>query len=220
MAKKYLQLGNILKRLLFDRSMKPIDLAREVNLPPPTIHRLITGKSTRPYKSSLKPIADYFSVTIDELTGEKPFNTNQILTNEKTAHTTRSKICAVSLIPWTDLTQNQLLDKTKYDTIPFVGNISNQGYATTLEDSSMEPLFSCGSLLIFDPQKQFKDRSYVLVMLHETNTLVFRQLLIDLDLKYLKPLNPDLNVFKMRAIGEHDKIIATLIEARQLFDTQ
>ena len=118
------------------------------------------------------------------------------------------------------LAKQRLIDKTKYDTIPFVGNISNQGYATTLEDSSMEPLFCRGSLLIFDSEKPFKDRSYVLVLLHETNTLVFRQLLIDLDRKYLKPLNPDLNIFKMRAIGEQDKIIATLIEARQLFDSQ
>ena len=82
----------------------------------------------------------------------------------------------------------------------------------------MEPLFPYSSMLIFDPEKPFKDRSYVLVQLNETNTPVFRQLLIDLDQKYLKPLNPDLNVFKMRLIGEKDKIIATLVEARQLYN--
>jgi plasmid maintenance system antidote protein VapI len=42
MAKKHLHLGQILKKLLFDRAMKAADLAREINIPPPTIHRLGT----------------------------------------------------------------------------------------------------------------------------------------------------------------------------------
>jgi transcriptional regulator with XRE-family HTH domain len=72
MAKKYFQLSTILKRLLFKKDMKPVDLARELNMPQPTIHRLVTGKSTRPYKSSLEPIAKYFDVTVDQLIGEDP----------------------------------------------------------------------------------------------------------------------------------------------------
>ncbi len=67
MAKKYLSLGKVLKKLLFERDLKPADLAREVNIPPPTIHRLITGKSTRPYESSLKPIAKFFQFQLNSL---------------------------------------------------------------------------------------------------------------------------------------------------------
>lgn len=52
--------------------MKPVDLARALDIPPPTIHRLVTDKSTRPYKSSLKPIADFFSIDMKQLLGEEP----------------------------------------------------------------------------------------------------------------------------------------------------
>ena len=210
MAKKYIHLGKILKKLLFDKGIKPADLAREVNLPSPTVHRLVTGKSTRPYKSSLNPIADFFSISVDELTGEVPLKSNENATTLKTIH-------YLPLLSLENL-ENDINDKKIVENIPFTGNISKNGYAIMLNDSSMEPLFSRGSMLLFDPEKTFKDRSYVLVKLHESSAPVFRQLIIDLDRRYLKPLNPDLNTFKMRLLGEKDIIIATLIEARQAYN--
>ncbi len=216
MARKYTQLGTILKKLLFDRGMKPVDLAREINIPPPTIHRLVTGKSTRPYKSSLKPIADYFSITIDELIGDKAF-TNDVSTKITTVNPSHKVIHYLPLIFWDNIKINMNELNISKD-IPFAGNISNEAYATILNDSSMEPLFPRGSMLLFDPQKAFKDRSYVLVQINETSAPVFRQLILDLDQKYLKPLNPDLNAFKMRLLSEKDQIIAVLVEARQAYD--
>jgi len=195
--------------------MKPVDLAREVNIPSPTIHRLVTGKSTRPYKSSLKPIADFFSLTVDQLTGEQPAIDNPLIKERSLKF---NNILNLPLIPWGQLLNPQKIDKDKYDKIPFAGSINNHGYATILPDYSMEPLFTHGCMLIFDPDKPFKDRSYVLVHLHEADLPIFRQILIDSDQKYLKPLNPDLNNFKMRLVGKKDKIIGTLVEARQAYN--
>ena len=216
MAQKHLKLGSILKRLLFDNNMKASDLAREVNLPPPTIHRLITGKSTRPYKSSLVPIADYFSVNVEQLLGEEPFQTNNNR-DESENLPASTKIRYVPLIPWENLPTLSSIDKSSSEKLPFVGKISNNGFATIINDSSMDPVFARGSLLIFDPEIEAKDRSFVLVQLHETNLFVFRQMLIDMDHNYLKPLNPDLNAFKMRLLGKEDKTVAVLIEARQIY---
>jgi SOS-response transcriptional repressor LexA len=216
MAQKYLKLGNILKKLLFDNNMKASDLAREVNLPPPTIHRLVTGKSTRPYKSSLEPIADYFSLNVEQLVGEEPIQ-GIAKQDENDKSPSSASIQQVSLIPWNDL-NNISTDMDKpYEKLPFLGRISNNGFATIINDSSMEPIFARGSLLIFDPEITPKDRNYVLVQLQDSNLFVFRQLLIDMDHKYLKPLNPDLNAFKMRLLNKEDKTIGVLIEARQIF---
>ena len=213
MTRKYLKLGNTLKKLLFDKGMKPVDLAREVNIPPPTIHRLITGKSTRPYKSSLQPIADYFSIKVEQLLGEEPFQ-------NPSEH--GSLITSISyqipLIPWDLLKEIETKNYISADKIVFTGKISEHSFATIIQDSSMEPLFPRDSMLIFDPSKTPKDRSYVLVELHGSNLFVFRQLLIDVDQKYLKPLNPDLNTFKMRALTKDDKIVAALVEARQVYN--
>lgn len=209
MAKKYLELGEILKKLLFDRSMKPVQLAREIGIPPPTIHRLITGKSTRPYQSSLKPIADFFSISIEQLLGEKPLSAtaenpqNKIITD---------KFRTISINEWA-----APLEEVRYSTskkIIVSSDISNHAFALIMPDTSMAPLFQVDSILIFDPTAKPHDRSYVLVKLHDLNTYVFRQLIIDISHQYIKPLNPDLNVFKMRLLDQKDRIIACLVEAR------
>ncbi|HVV68481.1 MAG TPA: S24 family peptidase [Gammaproteobacteria bacterium] len=78
----------------------------------------------------------------------------------------------------------------------------------------MEPAFQVGALLIFDPERQPRDRSYILVRLEENNRYFFRQLIIDGNDHYLKPLNPDLSLFKMRFLDKKDQVIACLIESR------
>lgn len=223
MAKKYLKLSSVLKRLLYERDIKPVDLARAVDLPPPTIHRLITGKSTRPYESSLKPIADFFDIEVDQLLGEVPLPGDQKkdVSEEDSRHLGKNKISSIPLIPWQFLSNQE--NKGQFEAIPFVGVISEKGFATIMPDTSMEPFIQRNAIVIFDPFIQSIDRSYILVKLHETKAFVIRQLLIDADHQYLKPLNPDLSTFKMRLLDKKDIVTASLIEIRfniQIKDNQ
>jgi SOS-response transcriptional repressor LexA len=88
------------------------------------------------------------------------------------------------------------------------------GFATVMPDTSMEPFIQRSSVLIFDPSVEPVDRSYVLVKLSENGAFTLRQLLVDADHKYLRPLNPDLSVFRMRLLDNNDSIIACLVEIR------
>jgi transcriptional regulator with XRE-family HTH domain len=216
MSKKYLKLGNTLKKLLFERDMKPIDLAREVNMPPPTIHRLITGKSTRPYRSSLKPIADFFSVTIDQLLGENPLEVKNDLVSAQ-SDTVGNKVKIIPVRDW-DTLKDETQPLSKQGEIIVTNDTDENAFALIMADTSMEPLFPRGCILIFEPGLKPVDRSYILVKLSDTNNYVFRQLLIDLDHQYLKPLNPELSTFKMRLLEKNDSILACLIESRQNFN--
>ena len=218
MAKKYLNLSKILKKLLFEKDIKAADLSRAVNMPHPTVHRLITGKSTRPYKSSLQPIADFFSITTDQLLGEAPLS-EESMQKENNISTSLfpGKVRSIPLIPWGNVTSCK--SHNDYTNVLFTGSIiSEQSFASTLHDSSMEPMFSQGNILIFDPDKLPKDRSYVLVHLTDSNTLVFRQLIIDVEHKYLKTLNSDLQEHQIRMLRDTDRIIGILIESRVNFE--
>jgi SOS-response transcriptional repressor LexA len=188
--------------------MNSRELAQAVDLPQPTVHRLVTGKSTRPYLSSLEPIAEYFSIEIDQLLGEKPFSSEAL---------SSQAIVNIPLIAWDNLKSREKQEGVA--DIPFIGAISVDGFATTMRDTSMEPLIPRNAILIFDPDLQPNDRSYVLVQLGETKCFVLRELLIDADYHYLKPLNPDLSVFKMRLLDKGDKIVACLVEVRHNFRT-
>ena len=208
MTTKYPNLSKTLKRLLFEKQMKPIDLARELDIPQPTIHRLVTGKSTRPYKSSLEPIADYFSISVDQLVGEKtlPATTNNIIN-------TAPSIQSIPIMSWKNAGTTTTSPVNKQHVITTT-HCNDQCFALIQADYSMEPLFPKSSILLFDPTRLPDDRSYVLVKVHHADTPIFRQILIDVDNQYLKPLNGDAEIYKMRVLGENDAIIACLFESR------
>lgn len=208
---KHSKFAAILRRLLFEHNIRVTDLAREVDLPQPTIHRFVTGKSTRPYKSSLKPIADYFSISIPQLLGEEPLENQKDVQHSK--HTNKN----VPIIPWEQLSESSLHSLSNVETI-LVANVSDYCFASKIQDSSMDPIFPCGTTLIFDKQKEPKDRAYILVKLHDSELCAFRQVIIDGSNYYLKPLNPDLSKFSMRLLDDKDKLLGVLIEARHNFE--
>lgn len=219
MAKHYLKLSQTLKKLLFERDMKPADLARELDIPSPTIHRIVTGKSTRPYKSSLKPIADYFSIDVEELIGENIPKDNHEISAETKKILLKSKIKFIPVIDWVEANNKQIVNKD-HEQIAVHENTGNNCFALIMNDYSMQPLFPKNTILIFDTDKTPTDRSYVLVKLDGVDIPIFRQILIDADHQYLKPINPDLNQFNMRILKKNDTILAALLESRTNFGTE
>jgi len=214
MAKAISRLSDILNRLMFEKKIRATELAREVDLPQPTVHRIVTGKCANPHQSSLQPLANYFDITVDQLKGNSPLPKHlfeaQLPTHSPEART-------IPIIHWEDATHN-LQNITTDENIIAHQKLSLKCFALYMNDSSMEPQFSVGTTLIFDPDREAKDRSFVLVKLSKTEKPIFRQLLIDGTDRFLKPLNPDLVAFKMRILSENDKIIATLVEARQHYE--
>ena len=211
MAKKYPHLGQRLKKLLFDRNMKPVDLARELDLPQPTIHRIVSGKSTRPYKSSLEPIAQYFNVSVDQLLGEEP------APQDLSTLTSSSQVKVVPLVTWQAIGFKNKKAEPLSELV--VGNVSDEAFAVHMPDYSMEPLFQKGATLIFDPKVVPADRSYVLIQLENTNTVVFRQLLVDADHRFIKSLNVDISAASMRLLNPEDQILGCLVETRSNFQS-
>jgi SOS-response transcriptional repressor LexA len=208
MAKKYPKLSSTLKNLLFHKDMKTMDLARALDIPQPTIHRLVTGKTTRPYRSSLEPIADFFDISVDQLLGETP------MPSAASTPPSPLSVKTIPIIHWENAHATEAQHREPLSEIIVSGDLSTDTFALVMMDTSMEPLFPKMSLLIFDPSATLHDRSYVLVQLAHQTTPIFRQLLIDADQRYLKPLNADLNAFQMRLMNDDDQIIATLVESR------
>lgn len=209
MTKKYIKLSQILKKILFDRNMRPADLAREIDMPIPTIHRIVTGKSTRPYPGSLQAIAKYLGVTINQLTGEEPlFQDIDKLPVSKDAR-------AILIIDWSQISNHYASNQQLKQTSELVViNVSEDAFALIMPDYSMEPLFQKNSILIFDPKAVANDRDYVLVKLHNPESYIFRQLLIDGTNRFIKPLNSEISFAGVKLLEPEDLIIARLVEVR------
>jgi transcriptional regulator with XRE-family HTH domain len=71
------EVSKVLRRLmegeLIDgRPISENELARRTDVPQPTIHRILTGESRYPTPKTLKPLADYFGVSMAQIWGEEP----------------------------------------------------------------------------------------------------------------------------------------------------
>ncbi len=206
MAKKYLQLASILKKLLFKNNMRPTELSKETKVSDANIHRILTGESKNPYKTTTEPIANFFGISVEQLLGVEPLPSDLYLGEDSC-----TKI--LPLLSWSSLDKRSQITSTSKEVA--VMNVSENGFAVVNPDSSMEPLFQKGSILIFDPNRAPQDRSFVLIKLSNPKCYVFRQVVFDLNQKHMKALNPDIGVSSLRKINIEDVIIATLIEDRR-----
>lgn len=211
-------LSKTLSRLLFEKNIRPTELARKTNVPQPTIQRIVAGTTSRPHISSLEPIADFFAISVDQLRGVEPI---PWLRTEKD-HSAPG-LHNVPVLAWHQLTEWLQADKTQTETfmtdsIISDANVSDKAFALVIKDSSMEPVFSIGTTIIVDPYKELKDRRYVVVQLENAKEAVLRQLLINAEEHYIKPLSPDLNQFVIHKLTKNDKICGVLLQAKRNFD--
>ena len=92
--------------------------------------------------------------------------------------------------------------------------VNENVFALVMEDSSMSPQFPKGTVLVIDPARYYKDRSYVLLRMKDHSRAVFRQLLLDARQYYLKCLSPDLDGVRAEPLKDDTQICGTLIQAR------
>ncbi len=201
---KNTRIGQILNRLMVDKKIRVAELARRINLPQPTIHRIATGACEHPHLSSLQPIANFFSINIDQLKGHEP-------------------------IPWLDratkvplLTWDEVLywdpknnERQQSEFILTDAAVGKAGFALIIQDASMDPVFPKNTVLIADPEKQAKDRSFVIAKLANHPEAIFRQLLMDAGDRYLKPLSPDFEQYKMTRLNNNDKILSVVVQVKR-----
>lgn len=201
---KTTRVGQILSKLLADKNLRVAELARLVNIPQPTLHRIATGVCEHPHLSSLQPIADFFAISVDQLKGL-----------DLIPHLDQNR--KIPLLKWDQIAHGFTnIANTKHTELVYTdAKVSPDAYAIHLEDASMDPVFPKGTLLIADPQRPPKDRSYVIAKLAKLKTPIFRQLHIDAQYFYLKPLSPALDRYKMTYLEENDSILSTVVQTKR-----
>lgn len=62
---------------------------------------------------------------------------------------------------------------------------------SSMENSNGKPSFEDGDIIYVDPEKEPENKSLVIVTLDGSSQATFKQLIIELDGKYIQPLNPN-----------------------------
>jgi SOS-response transcriptional repressor LexA len=74
--------------------------------------------------------------------------------------------------------------------LPAPDGCGTNTYALRIQGESMEPEFSDGEIVFVDPDREPQNKSYVIVRMEDDNTTTFKQLILERDRAFLKPLNP------------------------------
>jgi SOS-response transcriptional repressor LexA len=178
-------LTNILRRLMYERGITEAELARRTNIPQPTLHKILSGKTGDPRASTLKSLADFFGVTIDMLLTGSASSTPS--TPSSSANTQ-----SIAVISWSDCIEAssliRTLNSTNWDHWITTEHPSTNAFALSSKPS-MEPRFPKGSTLIIDPNITPEDGDLIVVHFPGTNEATLRELSIDGPVNQLVPLS-------------------------------
>jgi transcriptional regulator with XRE-family HTH domain len=195
-----------LKKLMENANLSEAELARRTGIKQPIIHRLLSGENVNPKLQTLKPIAEYFLLTISQLIGEHEITSVwDGFTSSK--HEGWSQ---VPLINGEDR-KNFNCKNTKF--VVTESNVRKNAFALYITDQSMEPLFPEGCIVIVEPDIQPSNGNYIIIRC-PNNEILLRQLIINNEKKFINTIN-----FKFGTIREitcKDKILGIVI--RTIYD--
>lgn len=203
------KIDGILSCLLNMHHITEAELGRRIKIPRTTISRLVSGRTPDPRVSTLKAIADYFNVSVDQLLGNQPlFNNNKQSTIKNTT--------SLPIIDWNSSKDwRNVISQIKPDNhFDWVSDVVGH-FAIKIQGESMWPQFQKNMILIIDAEKELSDRSFVIAYIQKNNEVIFRQLITEGSYKFLKAINP---IFPLVRIGAKDKIIGVVIQTRNTYE--
>lgn len=205
---RIMKLKESLKFLIEKYNLNTMDLARRTGVGQPVIYRIISGETEDPKISTLSTLADYFHISIDQLIGNAPLD---IKDNE------RKQLPSIPLLTWENVVYMLAANKEQLNNSPTITTTiqTNKSiYALRIKDDSMAPIFCQDTLISVDYAKKPKNFDYVIAKTKKNKEAVFRQLIIDEDLKYLRPLNPNIEKFKIQLVEDNCAFFGVLIQSR------
>ncbi len=189
------------------------ELARRTGIGQPVVHRICSGETDNPKVATLSPIANFFAVSIDQLFGTEPLPPDRIPGTFNPDAQGWRQIPLLSweqVLFWPSLTQ-------KPSPLPTVSTdieLSQHAYALTVRDTTMEPRFPEGTVLLVDPELSPSSLDFAIVHIEGQHLPNFKQVLIDGEHTILKPLNPD---FKTLLLDKPHKFLGVMIQSRMDF---
>ena len=207
--KEKIELNVILRALMTSKNLSESELSRQTGIGQPVIHRMLSGETENPKIGTLRPIAHYFSLSVGQLIGDVPLPRNYANDDRMPpAH----QWTQVPLFTWEQATRVPEIDPKEADSsISTDYKVSEYAYALRISDSTMEPQFPRNSIVIIDPAFEPVDREFAMVHIHDQARVTFKQVLLDGEKTYLKPLNSD---FQITDLTENYNFKGVIVQSR------
>lgn len=214
MPEDFLDISNILNHVITLHGISEAELSRQIGVPRATINRLVSGRTPDPRASTLKAIAEFFNISVDQLLGKQPLflgaNQSMIATVDT----------SLPIIDWNQAENwQEVVSRLKPDN-HFNWTIADPShkkgsFALRLNGESMWPQFQEKTILIIEPTEQVKNKDFVIAYIKKNDEIIFRQLTLEGKYKFLKAFNP---MFPTIQMGDEDKIIGVVIQTKNTYD--
>jgi transcriptional regulator with XRE-family HTH domain len=206
--KDFHHLSTNLARLMFENNLDAPELSRLTSVPTATINRLRANIVTNPTIASLLPIANFFSISLNQLIGTDEIPSSRIA---GTFHPEYRNEKIIPLITLDQITKENKDIKSNYnDTISTSANITPKAFATRMNNLAMFPKFPEGTIFIVEPEIPPSDQDFVLVKIEDQKNVSIKQLFIDGDDHYFKNINPE---FGRLVHSNKSEILGVIVEA-------
>jgi|GEM_PF-732050 len=207
---KLAQLGNktgkVLRQLIDEHGITVTELARRTGLVQPVVYRMASGETINPKIDTLIPLAKYFKITIDQLVGQNP---DVVIAQQLKMGSEAIRLPILSwqeASRWPNITTKEKAQKYIYTNTV----VSANSFALIIKDSAMSPNFPEHSVIIVDNQITPKNKQFAVVHVKKRKESICRQVLLDGNDIYLKPLNPDFSVIQLKKFDEYQFIGAVV----------
>jgi len=196
------------QKLMRERKLNEAELSRRTEIPKPTLHKILSGKTADPRISTIKILADFFEVTLDDLYQE----------NLSFAHKPLPQGISIPIISWSDSLNaktviNELTPSNWQQWIIVDGTEDQFLYGLTSKPC-FEPYFPRGTILVVDSKQKANDGDLVVVHYPNTNEATLRELSIDGPNRLLMPLN---DTYAPDKLDDSIKILGMVVQSRFLY---
>lgn len=192
-------IGNRIAKRMHELGMSGGELSRRSGVPQPTIHRILSGTSASPRQENVERIAKALGVSAEWLwKGEaKPPVLINEQSNVETGPNVRGFVPLISWVQagaWCEMQEPFELDDVEA-WLPCVVSHSSSTFALRVRGLSMfnpheRRSFREGDIIYVDPAKDYENGSLVIAKLADSREATFKQLVIEGDRRFLKPMNP------------------------------
>lgn len=186
---------------LFERAeANPTALSDRIGVSQPTLHRLLRGKNPRPSAETLRRVADYFGVTVNDLL-EKDLTTGQSIPSSVNVHEgpkIRGLVPCLTSVQageWREISGSFQAEDAKV-WLPCPVKHGPQTFCLVVDGESMRnpggrPSYEPGDIIFVDPDVGVTSGDRVVVQLDSQVAATFKQYVEEDGRKMLKALNPE-----------------------------
>lgn len=193
-------IGDRITQRMAELKLSEGELGRRSGVPQPTIHRIATNAVASPRQENVEKIAKALKVSSEWLWkggSQKETSPTAPDTNIEPGPAIKGYVPLISWVQagaWCEVSDVRSLDDAEI-WLPCAASHSSQSYALRVRGLSMfnqheRRSFRDGDIIFVDPAKDAENGSLVIAKLMDSQEATFKQLVMEGNRRFLKPLNP------------------------------